>query len=76
MRSFTYTLAHYLLSPLSLSQVFNSLSQLMEQCWHHDGEARVTALRVKKNLSNLQTMKCSSKKDQSVAAVVVNNRNS
>ena len=35
------------------SQVFAELSQIIEQCWHHNGEARLTALRVKKSLSNI-----------------------
>lgn len=45
------------LSPLSLSpsQVFDSIAQIIEQCWHHNSEARLTALRVKKNLSNIQS---------------------
>ena len=45
----------FFLSPLSHlpPQVFAELSQIIEQCWHHNGEARLTALRVKKSLSNI-----------------------
>eukprot|EP00731_Ephydatia_muelleri_P019212 Em0012g37a len=38
----------------SQSEVFNSLSKIIQECWHDCSEARMTALRVKKSLTNLQ----------------------
>ena len=33
------------------------MSKIIQQCWLHSSEARLTALRVKKNLANLTLSK-------------------
>lgn len=38
-------------------QVFRGMAKLMQQCWLEKGEARLTTLRLKKNLANLQNSK-------------------
>lgn len=38
-------------------QTFHSLSRIIQQCWVHESEARLSSLRVKKNLANLQATK-------------------
>lgn len=32
------------------------LSKIIRQCWLHEAEARLTSLRIKKNLANLQEL--------------------
>lgn len=39
---------------IPLLQVFNTLSKIIQECWHDCSEARMTALRVKKSLTNVQ----------------------
>ena len=53
--------------PRPLPQVFHGMSKIIQQCWVHSGEARLTALRVKKNLANLMVSKSEkqSKEEQS-----------
>ena len=48
-------------------QVFRGMSKIIQQCWLHSSEARLTALRVKKNLANLALSKSEkqSKEEQS-----------
>ncbi len=43
------------------SQVFHGLSKIIQQCWLHRSEARLSALRVKKNIGNLVAMKTEKK---------------
>ena len=40
---------------LSFYQVFRGISKIIQQCWLQSSEARLTALRVKKSLANLQS---------------------
>ena len=49
--------------PLYLYQVFRSMSKLIQQCWLHDGDARLTSQRLKRNLYNLQLSSITDKKD-------------
>ena len=46
-------------------QVFRGISKIIQQCWLHRSEARLTALRVKKNIGNLMTIKTEKKEEQS-----------
>ena len=61
------TFALFTPTPPSLPQVFRGMSKIIQQCWLHSGEARLTALRVKKNLANLKVSKSEkqSKEEQS-----------
>jgi TGF-beta receptor type-1 len=49
------------------SKVFDDLSKIIEQCWYHNGEARLTALRIKKNLHNIQPVDIKLKDNTSIS---------
>ena len=36
-----------------LLQALRVMAKLMKECWYHNGTARLTALRIKKTLTNL-----------------------
>ena len=55
-------------SPPSLflsPQVFHGMSKIIQQCWLHSSEARLTALRVKKSIANLNSTKSEKKEEHS-----------
>lgn len=39
---------------LSSSQALRVMSKIMKECWYHNAAARLTALRVKKTIANLE----------------------
>ena len=44
------------LSPFSVPQVMVGLSRIIQQCWLHEAQARLTSLRIKKSLANLREL--------------------
>lgn len=40
------------------------LAKIIHQCWLHEAEARLTSLRIKKSLANLQELRKESKEQE------------